>query len=189
VKPRSNGTLVMVALAAAAVAYGVLVLVPGHKAIVALREQVQSKRQQVVASSTTAASIEAARKDLARAKACIAAWDAHAPRPQDQALLFGRINDLVRGVGAVNTRTEPEPVRRRDRLVEVPLSIGVLGTFKQIAEFLRGVEGLPETIWVDSVRIAATKNAGTVLGEIRLVVFSVNPDISDYTKVAGKPIN
>jgi Tfp pilus assembly protein PilO len=73
--------------------------------------------------------------------------------------------------------------------VEIPLSIGLLGSFGQIEAFLRSLEGLPATIWVDSIKIAAAQDAKPVCGEIRLVVFAVNSENSDYGKVAGKPIN
>jgi Tfp pilus assembly protein PilO len=189
VNSKPNGLLVLAALGAAAVAYVVLVFVPGHKAIAQMREQIETKRRQVVLSGTSGAAIETTRKDLARAKACIAAWDAKSPSVTDLAALFGRINALVKSSGAINTRFEPEPVRRRERLIEIPLSIGLLGSYPQIDQFLCSLEGLPATLWVDSAKIVAMKNGATVHGEIRLVVFTVNSDNSDYVKVAGKPIN
>jgi Tfp pilus assembly protein PilO len=189
VKSKPNGLIVLAALGAAAVAYVVLVFVPGHKAIMELRARIVAKRSQVLQVGSLASAIELSKKDLARAKACIAAWDANAPNEKDLAVLFGRINELAKAAGAVNTRFEPEPVRRRERLVEIPLSIGLLGSFGQIEAFVHSLERLPATIWVDSVKIASTKDAEPVQGEVRLVVFTANSENSDYVKLAGKPIN
>lgn len=188
-KSKPSGLVVLVALGAAAVAYVMLVFLPGHKVIVGMREQIETKRRQVVLSGTAEAAIAATQKDLARAKACIAAWDSKSPSDKDLAGLFGRINELVRDSGAVNTRFEPEPVRRRERLIEIPLSIGLLGSYSQIDRFISSLEGLPATIWVETAKIAAGKDGAIVQGEVRLVVFTVNSDKSDYVKVAGKPIN
>jgi len=188
VKGKTNGLVVLAAFGAA-VAYVMLLFVPNHKAIGALRQQIQEKRQQVVLSSTSAAAIEASKTDLARAKACIAAWDAKAPSARELSSLFGRINEAVKAAGAVNVRFEPEPVKHRERLIEIPVSIGLLGSFRQIEEFVWSLEKLPVTIWVESVKIVAPKTGEFVQGEVRLVVFTVNPENSDYAKVAGKPIN
>lgn len=186
---KANGVLLLAALGAAAVAYVVLVFAPGHKAILTQRAQIATKRSLVLQAAGLAPAIEAARSDLSQAKACIAAWNAKAPKERELATLFGRINELVKEAGAVNTRFEPEPVRRRERLVEIPLSIGLLGSYTQIEGFLYALEMLPATIWVDSVKIVSAKDAEPVLGEVRLVVFAANSENSDCIKVAGKPIN
>jgi Tfp pilus assembly protein PilO len=189
VKGGSNGKWVLVALGAAAVAYVLLVLAPNHRAIMELRELILVKRGQVLQGAGIALAIETSKKDLARAKACIAAWDTNAPKEKDRAVLFGKINELAKTAGVVSTRFEPEPVTRRDRLVEIPLTIGVTGSFAQIEAFLYSLERLPVTSWVDSLKLASGKDGHSVTGEIKVVIFTVNSEISDYVKVAEKPIN
>jgi hypothetical protein len=55
------------------------------------------------------------------------------------------------------------------------------GTFSQVYEFIRTVEGLPQVIWVDSLRINKNGEHGEyVIGEINLVVFSDNLKSSNY---------
>jgi len=176
-------------LGAAAVAYCVLVLAPNHRAIREQREQIAAKRLQAMQAGSIALAIEATRKDLDRAKAYIAAWDTKAPAEKDRAVLFGKINDLAKQAGVVTTRFDPEPLKRRDRLVEIPLTIGIQGSFGQIQAFLYALEQLPASIWIDSAKLAISKDGRLIHGEINAVVFTANSDISDYVKVAGKPIN
>jgi Tfp pilus assembly protein PilO len=188
-KTRCNGVVVLALLGAAAVAYVVLVLAPNHRAIVKQRELIATKRAQAMQGGSIALAAEATRKDLARAKACIAAWDAKAPAEKDRATLFGRINELAKQAGVVSTRFEPEPPKRWERLVEIPLTIGVQGSFGQIQTFLYALEQLPTSIWVASAKLATDKDGRTVRGELTAVIFAANSDISDYVKVAGQPIN
>jgi Tfp pilus assembly protein PilO len=172
------------------VAYAMLLYVPNHKAIAETRRQIETKRQEVAQATMLASTLALAKKDLARAKEPIAAWNSTTTDARQMALLFGRINDLVKSSGAVTTRFDPERERRRQRIVEIPLSLGIAGTFAQIQEFLRSLERLPTTIWIESLKMAvAGKDGSSILAEIKLVVFTGNSENSDYVKYSTQPIN
>jgi Tfp pilus assembly protein PilO len=167
-----------------------LVYLPNHRAIAETRREIETKRQNVAQGVVRAATLAAVKKDLARAKERIAAWDATTTDTRQMALLFGKINALVKSSGAVTVRFDPEQELRRQRIVEIPLALGITGTFAQIQQFLWSLESLPTTIWIESLKmVAAGKDGGFVQADIKLVVFTVNPENSDYVKYSAQPIN
>lgn len=188
-KTKSREALVLACLGAAAVAYVVVLYLPNRAAIARTLEQVESKRREVAQAALLAPTLLQTQQDLARTKARLADWDAKSTEARETAVLFGRINQMIRASGAVTGRFGPEPIRRRDRIVEIPLSVGLTGTFSQILEFLHSLEGLPATIWVDSMKLEGSgKSRGDVRGEIKMVVFAGNSENSDYAKLSTQPI-
>jgi hypothetical protein len=54
------------------------------------------------------------------------------------------------------------------------------GSFAQLHELLRGLEQMPTSLWLEGLRIERGKDAEAPLkGEVTLVIFAANPDISD----------
>ena len=189
-KAKSSGPIILASLGAATVAYVALLYLPGRKAIAETRSQIEMKRREVANAVLLAPTLAQTRADLARAKDRIAAWESKTTDSRGMAVLFGRINELVKASGAVTPRFDPDRERRRQRIVEIPLSIGVAGTFGQIQEFLRALEGLSTTIWIESLKMTAVgKDGGSVQVEIKLVVFTDNSENSDYAKHSTQPIN
>jgi Tfp pilus assembly protein PilO len=68
-------------------------------------------------------------------------------------------------------------------LQEIPITMTCSGKFAEIHSFLRNLERLPPTIWIESMRLDKdARNAKDVRCELNLVVFSDNPQSSDYAK-------
>ena len=60
-----------------------------------------------------------------------------------------------------------------EKIREIPLLIDCSGRFAQVHEFLRNVERLPATVWIESIKIENMKdNAKNVTCKVNLVGFS-----------------
>jgi Tfp pilus assembly protein PilO len=180
---RQSSWIVTLSLAAMAVAYLTLIWVPGHRAIRELREQVEAKRTFIGQSTGLSAALFDVQKELDRAETAAARWEKAAPGKRDIPRLYGKIDALAKDVHLAIGRFDPQPFVTYERLQEIPITMSCSGTFAQIFEFLRKVERLPTTIWVESMRLEkAAANTKDVRCEVNLVVFSDNPQSSDYAK-------
>jgi len=172
--------IVTVPLAAAAVAYLVVVFLPGRRAIATLQEEVTNKQEYVVQAAGVAKGLATTQQDLEKTFAYTANWKKHAPAEGERATLYGKIHELAKAAGTLTTRFDPKPVNSRSRIRDYPLTMGCAGTFAQIHELLRSLETLPVEIWVDTVLIKkGSEHGDSVVCEVNLVVFTDNPENSD----------
>lgn len=182
-KVRRGSWIVTVPLAAAAIAYVTLVFLPGRRAIGEARDQIEQKRDYVTRATGLAAALHAAQQELEKAQAYSTAWEEHAPTQGRLSALYGRIHVLADAAGTTTTRFDPEPVVQYDKVCQIPLVVGCTGSFDQIWEFMRGLEGLQATIWMDSVNLERLDGVeGSITCELNLVVITDNLDISDYAR-------
>jgi len=176
---RGNWT-VTVPMAAVAVAYVMLIFLPGRRTIGDAQAQIEQKQQYLTGSTGLATTLCAAEEELGTSQAYSSLWESHSPNPTGISALYGKINALAKATGTTTTNFDPEPVVSYDQLREIPLTIGCTGSFRQILEFLRMLEDLPETIWVNRLQVEKIdQNADSVKCEIALVVFASNPKNSD----------
>src|SRR5208337_1223691 len=95
--------------------------------------------------------------------------------------LYGKINALAKDAGLDIARFDPQPFVVHEKIEEIPITVGCSGRFAQVFDFIRAIEMLPVTVWVESIRLEKTdKDAKDVRCELNLVVFSDNPRSSDY---------
>jgi Tfp pilus assembly protein PilO len=180
---RQSSWVVTLSLAAMAVAYLTLLWMPGYRAVQALREQVEAKRMFIGQSTGLSAALFKVQKELDRAEATAARWEKVAPRKRDIPRLYGKIDAAAKDAHLAIARFDPQPFVTYEKLQEIPITMSCSGTFAQIFSFLRKIEGLPTTIWVESMRLErASSTTKNVQCEVNLVVFSDNSQNSDYAK-------
>jgi len=180
---RRGSWIVTIPLVGAALAYLLLFFLPGRRAVGELKEQIETKREYIKKSAGLAKALLAVQQQLGKAEAYNTRWLEHAPARRDLAALYGRINQLAWSSGTVVTRFDPERIRARAKLQEIPLSMGCMGSFRQIYEFLRSLETLPQEIWVKELSLEKRDTPkGFVTCELSLAVFADNPEDSDYVK-------
>jgi len=182
---RQGSWIVTLSLIAAAVAYLLVIFLPGRRVIGELRSQVSQKQDYLAQNIGLAKGLMAAQQELEKTRAYNTAWNERAPAEGELSIFYGKINELAKAAGTVTTRFDPKPVQVHEQTREIPVTMGCTGTFAQIFELLRSLENLPPTIWLDTVQFKKNKEVGnTVAGEINLVVFANNPDNSNYIKPA-----
>ena len=181
--PRQSSWIVTLSLAAIAMAYLTLVWSPGRRAIREMGEQVETKRAFVAQATGLSAALMGVQQELDKAESVVTQWEKAAPGKRDIPGLYGKINALAKDTHLATGRFDPQPPVVHEKLHEIPLAMTCSGTFAQIYEFLRDVEGLPATIWVESLKLEkAAQNAKDVQCELNLVVFANNSQSSDYAK-------
>jgi Tfp pilus assembly protein PilO len=173
--PTSAWTLTAVPTVAV-VAYLTLVWLPGHRAIVAVQEQVESKRQFVARAAELPAALAGCRRELQTAEAAVARWENAAPRKRHLAEYFEKINVAAKDAGLTIARFDPQPLLVHERIHEIPVVIDGSGGFFQLYEFLRNVERLPPTTWVESITMDSNKSdPKNVTYKVNVVGFGENP--------------
>ena len=170
-------------LGAIAVAYLMFGWMPSRRAIKELHDQVETKQQLVAQATTLSDMLAASQQELDKSQAIAADWEREAPGKRDIPAFFGRINALAKDAGLTISRFDPQLFLAYEKFQEIPITIVGSGNFAQVYEFLRLVEGLPVTIWIDSVRLEKTaQNAKNIQCELSLAIFSNNQQNSDYAK-------
>ena len=175
--------IITVPLTAAAVAYVMLVFLPGRRANDELKDQIALKQQTIGQIPGLVNALEASGEELAMTKTYNTAWEQRAPARGEISMLHAKIRELAESAGTVITRFDPERSQTHGVLREIPLSVGCTGTFARIFEFLRGLEGMPEEIWINNLNLERVDMArGAVDCELSLVIFADNPENSDYVE-------
>jgi Tfp pilus assembly protein PilO len=175
--------IVTIVLAASAVAYLVLVFLPGRRAMGEFQQELARRQGYLAQNSGISRALASAEQELDKAEAHYAAWKQRAPGEGQLSTLYGKINELAKAAGTTTTRFDPKPVESHEQVREIPLTMGCSGTFAQLFDLLKSLESLPGTIWIDTVQFRkVTEKSEAVACEINLVVFVNNSENSDYVK-------
>lgn len=170
-------TLPMVGLAAA---YAYFFYLPGQRAITQLSEEVAAAEAFVDQARDLAVIVEPTRQHLNKTRQYNEVWEKAAPSGVGLFTLLGEINRLCKESGATATQFDPEEAVRRQRVQRIPLLLGYSGSFSQICKFLNALEQLPQTVWIENLRIEQSGQDGAnVHCELSLAIFADNLDDSD----------
>ena len=181
---RRGSWLVTIALVAIAIVHIVFVFFPGRNVISRLCAEIESRQQYISNADSTSAALAGTQQELLEARSYIESWQHAALIVHRLPVLYGNINNISSQAGTAH-RFEPQMMVDLGLLRQIPIHMACTGTFAQIHEFIRSMENLPQTIWIDSLQFNKTgQNGGNVLCEIDLVVFSDNPKISNYADIS-----
>ena len=182
-KTGHSSWIVTLPLVAAAVAYMLLFYLPGKRTIGELQDQIKTKQDYIAVADSRLTALRIARQKYDQTQAYSAAWLRTAPAQEELSSLYWKINELAKAAGTTITRFDPQPPVPYDTISQIPLGLGCTGSFAEIYEFLRGLEGLPAEMWVSALRLEKIDRArGTVDCELTLAIFGSNPGNSDYVK-------
>jgi len=159
----------------------VWIYLPGSREITRLKGEIQQKQDYLNMSAGVPLALQMSQKRAEKIEAHNAAWHRQAPTPEDLSTLYGKVHGLAKSAGTTVTRFDPEPITRYETIREIPLSVGLRGSFAQVFHFLKGLEDVPATVWANTVKIESVdSSAGSVSCRVDLVVFAGNPGNSDY---------
>lgn len=177
----SGGSWLVPALVAAVIAaYFAFIFLPGRKAIGQLRSGLTTQEDYIAQAEALEPVLQTTRKLLDETLEYYSSWEEHAPAEGELSTVFGEISALALAAGTTTTKFDPESIVKHDEIRQVPLSVGCTGTLAQICRFLRGMEGLPQEIWVEDIGLETSgQTEGAVKCALNLVVFADNPENSD----------
>jgi Tfp pilus assembly protein PilO len=181
IKFQRGSWLVTIPLVVIAVVHIMFVFFPGQKVITQLRTEIESRQLYIGNAGRISAKLAAAQQDLLEVRSYIENWQRAALMVHRLPVLYGNINNLNKQAGTATTRFEPQMFVELGMIRQIPIHMACTGTFAQIHEFIRSLEGLPQIIWMDSLQFNKSgQNGENISCEINLVVFSDNPKISNY---------
>lgn len=173
--------LLTVPLAGLTVGYVWLFDLPARRVCTQLRSELAASQASAAQGPLVLAQIAQTEGQLARTNEFVQAWRENSPSGgAGSAVLLGQISRLACDAGTRTTRLEPIKSEDREELRTLALTLVCQANFEQAFQLLRSLEGLPQSIWVDSVRIERkTANGENVQCELKLAVFVDKSEISD----------
>ena len=178
---RRSSWLVTIPLVAIAAIHIAFVFFPGRKIISQLQRDIEYRQLYISNADNVSVELADAQQELVKVKSYIENWRRVAYAINRLPVLYGNINKLSKQAGTTTSRFEPQMIIELGMIRQIPIHMACTGTFAQIHEFIRSLEGLPQTIWIDQLRFDKPgQNGGNISCEIDLVVFSDNPKISNY---------
>jgi Tfp pilus assembly protein PilO len=178
---RRSSWLVTIPLVAIAAIHIAFVFFPGRKIISQLQRDIEYRQLYISNADNVSVELADAQQELVKVKSYIENWRRVAYAINRLPVLYGNINKLSKQAGTTTSRFEPQMIIELGMIRQIPIHMACTGTFAQIHEFIRSLEGLPQTIWIDQLRFDKPgQNGEYILCEINLVVFSDNPKISNY---------
>ncbi len=171
---------VTVPLVGLTVGYVCLWDMPARRGAKELQMELQTSQAQVAQGPMIMAQIAAAKSQLVETNAFVEAWRENAPRGAGSAVLLGEVSRLARDAGVRTTRLEPATAAEHEELRTLALTLVCQGSFDQMFALVRSIEGLPQSVWIDDLRIERKVGDGEDLQcEIKLAVFAGKSEISD----------
>jgi Tfp pilus assembly protein PilO len=165
---------------AAVVAYVHILFLPGERSIAGTREEVTAAGEFVERVRALGPAVEATRKQLDGAQQYVARWERSALPEAGLSGVFGRIAQLAKESGITTTRFEPQSAIAYDRVRRLPVALTCVGSFAQVSEFLRALECLEQTVWVEALQMQRSgEDSESVQCELTLAIFDDNPGDSD----------
>lgn len=167
-------------VAAAAIAYVLLVFLPGQRSIHALRTQIRERQQQILQAESLLGPLEQANQRLARTREVSAQWRAAAPSHGRLTEQFALLSLAATEAGLLVERLDPQPPVELQLLAQHAVIVQFQGQFNQLFDFVRRLERLPGTIWVSNLRLSSDGQATkTLRGELTLTIFIDRADYAD----------
>ena len=179
-KFKQSSWIITVPLVAAALAYMMLVFLPGMKAIAQITEQVRTKQEYLAQADKLRPLLDQVTRSLAETETYNSQWMTRTIEAEKLPILFGQISELAKASGATITRFEPQPGVKYKSMHRVPLALAIGGDFNSIQVFLKSLEELPAAIWVEDLKLSGGGQDGkNIVCEMILAIFTGNSEKSD----------
>lgn len=171
------GWLVTGGMACVALGYVVFAYLPSQKAMKSMRQQLLEKQQYITQTDQLFAAATVARKQLEQTDLLVNQWQQNAPDPHEADRLPSQISIQANQAAVRILRLEPQPVKQHGIVAEYPVLVSVEGTFEGIFNFCKGVEELPQTIWLQNVNL---QRPGELGGSLRCdLTLTILGDLAD----------
>jgi Tfp pilus assembly protein PilO len=185
-----NNTLgVTLLLGGGAMVYAFAIFLPTQRSTALLQAEIDANQDFIHRAETTAGTLAAVEQQLQAARGFAQDWHASAPQAAHLAPMLGAITRCATEAGVMGLHFDPRPAQPLAAVSRVPLVLACDGTYEQIFELLRKLEALPQSIWIEDLRMgnaaaseaaaSESENEQSVHCELTLVVFADNRKESD----------
>jgi Tfp pilus assembly protein PilO len=180
-KKTSRRSLIITGVVASvAIAYTFLLFLPGQRKICDLRRELDEKRGFVTRQQMVATHIQTTQEEVETTREYVDRWSDLAPMPNHITALLGEITIAAAESGTSNLDVNPGPTQPLKTIQQIPVTLAGTGSFEEVFEFVRRIETLPQTVWIERLNMeAGGEDSEALQCEIALAIFAGNPEISD----------
>jgi Tfp pilus assembly protein PilO len=170
---RRHSWLITLCVALAAAGFLWFAFIPTAKAIRETRNQIREKEDFIAQADAMLGSIKQSERNLTDVRQFTTKCRQQMPTPGHLADLFGKIVDFVNESGAIDTHFDPQPEVALEIVRRIPVHMQLTGSYQQIGRLIALLEGLPQIVWVEELKIEKQKEDGKdVQCDLKLEVFA-----------------
>src|SRR5262245_17419267 len=129
---RRTSWFITLPIAALAIGYLTLVFFPTARTIKEIRDEIRLKQNFIAQTETLHSATASLERELSEVEQYNRKWHRQTPRPEQLAVLFGKIDEKARQAGATMTKFDPQPVVVLDVLHRVPLQMELTGKYSEV---------------------------------------------------------
>ena len=138
-------------------------------------QEIHRKQDFIAQTEALHATISQLEHDLKDVEAYTRDWNSQAVSDTQLANLYGKITQRVHNAGVTPTRFDPQKEIALETLHRAPVQMELTGAYPDICRMLAALEQLPETIWIDHLKIEKLREDGqSVKCDMKLEIFAVN---------------
>jgi Tfp pilus assembly protein PilO len=182
-----DGILTIVGFALLTGVFLFLVYLPGHKAAIQLRREIEVTRQTIGNVPLHVAELEALQQELNEHTQFVRQARATAPVIADVHAVINQVTDLARQSDLVVTRLQPGTPEMHASYQQLPFQMSFSGPFHGVATFLKGIEDSPRLFTVQKfiLKKETGKNKKSVQGDMNFSIYISDKDSSDLAENDG----
>lgn len=178
-QPAFRSRLVTLASGGAAVAYALLVFVPGQQTISGMNRQIEEKRMQIASSVALAQPMQVLTEQTAAAEHLKNTWCSQAPRSSLAAPVFAQVIRHAKETGAQILSFAPQSEQRLETIGLTPVAVQAEGSYRSLHVLLEKLEGMRGLVWIDEVHFLPQDGQSKQLGcTLKLIIFTNCAEIS-----------
>lgn len=167
-------------MAAAVLAYLMLIFIPAQQSIAELRRELERRREYVLAVDRNFAQLVELQDQLRAAEAFVESSRPDGQSKMSMTHLLASITQFARSSNVTLQRVTPGETFAGAALRQQDVDLTVAGGFQQVFSFLAKVESWPGHLWLTNLQIESSGEGGeTVMSTLRLTVFTDLPGNSD----------
>ncbi len=145
-----------------------------------MRQDLALKQTYITSTDQLFATVTAANTEFEQTSTLVKQWRENAPDTQQADRLPSLISAKANLAGVRILRLEPQLAKQHGLIAEYPIGLSAEGSFEGIFEFIRGVEELPQTVWLKNVKVQRPGELGGSLRcDLTLTIFGDLADKSD----------
>jgi len=171
--------LITIASGGAAVAYALLVFVPGQKSIAELQKTVRIQETQVAQSLTMVQPIRELEAKLSATERFIQSWRGRAPAPTQVASVFAQIISLARESDVDITSLSPQAEQSLETIGLIPVAVQARGSYRSLRGLLERLDAMSGQVWIEELHLQPHDKGTETLGcTLKLIIFVNRSEIS-----------
>ena len=178
-KSTRQSLIITSVLALGALGYTFLVFLPVKNVIANMNLEIQDQQDYIIKSEALVTQIHMISDELAQSREFTRSWEANAPMKSDVSSLFSQIAEISKKAETKLISFDPQNEKPRAFVNEFGVSMSINGSYMEIFDFVKQIEELPVSIWMNELTLSRTSDDGeTLRAEMSFTIFGKKSDNS-----------